>query len=111
MGLSSHIGLEFGHAASAPVFPSSESKIDQAGLAQVTRYAAALGTAPVVIAGDLNDEPATSPVLAASLASGHWHDAAILEADKTEPPTPPAPTTTSLYSVMPGFSLQNPHVT
>ena len=66
-------------------------RLNEAGLRQAFRYAAALGDTPVILAGDLNDSPETSPTLFQALQTGLWKDAALLEADKTEPPSAPPP--------------------
>jgi hypothetical protein len=65
---------------------------NELGLRQALRYAAALGKVPVILAGDMNDEPASSPTLAEALQSGRWWDCALMEAQKQEPPVIPSPT-------------------
>jgi hypothetical protein len=65
---------------------------NELALRQLFRYGASLGRVPVVIAGDFNDECATSPTMAQALQSGKWWDAALLEEQKKEPPDEPPPT-------------------
>ena len=61
---------------------------NELGLQQALRYAAALGNVPTCLGGGFNDEPSTSPTLERALATGAWKDAAMLEAQKQEPPAP-----------------------
>ena len=65
---------------------TTAKRLNEAGLRQALRYAAALGQVPIILGGDLNDNPDTSPTLWAALRAG-WQDAAQLEANKADPPT------------------------
>ena len=57
-------------------------RLNEAGLSQAFRYVAALGNVPVVLGGDLNDNPESSRTLYNALQTGVWKGAALLEADK-----------------------------
>ena len=59
---------------------------------QVFRYAAALKGAPVLVAGDFNDEPDRSAALSEAIRTGEWTDLAQLQAYKSDPPAAPGHT-------------------
>ena len=69
-------------------FPGARSgeqrakEANEKAIAQVFRRAAAVKGTPTLVLGDFNDEPDTSPALAAVLATGQWHDLALLQAEK-----------------------------
>ena len=46
---------------------AAAKKLNEGGIAQVLRYAAALGQVPICLGGDFNDNPETSPTMHAAL--------------------------------------------
>ena len=52
---------------------------NEKGIRQVFRYAAALSGAPMLVAGDLNDEPDRSAALSEAIETGEWADLALTQ--------------------------------
>ena len=70
-----HLLLFYGWAGARQGAQPAKER-NEAGIRQIFARAAALGDLPVIVAGDFNDDAATSQALADALQSGDFHDAA-----------------------------------
>jgi endonuclease/exonuclease/phosphatase family metal-dependent hydrolase len=73
-----HVRSLYGHTGAAQ--NAEAMRLNEQLLAQALAAAASLGDAPVLLMGDFNIDPSSSPVLRAALATGRWFDAAAVHA-------------------------------